>query len=290
MYGGLEEEKAYSLLRNADGAYVLAGTGKVADSVNEVASLLKTDSLGNLIWERVLNNGLDDFGYSVQQTLDGGYIVGSNTATNARLTRTDSLGFVLWRKEFRSAGAFTEYIPVGRTADGGYVTTGMPQLIKTDSLGNEEWEKSDYDRVMGVTSLQQTRDHGYVLVGAAMSATDSDDADVCLLKTDSLGNSQWMRTSGGANRDEAYWVQQTSDQGYVACGETDSYGRAEGDVYIVRTDSAGNVGWTKTLGLWGEGHCIQQTMDGGFVIAGLLYDSTTDKQLMFLAKLAQESK
>jgi len=94
--------------------------------------------------------------------------------------------------------------------------------------------------------VQQTNDGGYIIAGR----TDSFGAglsDFWLIKTDAGGNMQWNKTFGGADSETATSVIQTSDGGYVIVGLTNSSGTSP-DFYMVKTDSNGNLDWSKTYG------------------------------------------
>ena len=90
------------------------------------------------------------------------------------------------------------------------------------------------------------------------------------INAQNAGDTLWTKTYGGANSDKGWCVQQTSDEGYIISGWTDSYGAGSYDIYLVKTDAAGDTIWTKTYGEEGsdDGRCIRQTPDGGYIIAG----------------------
>jgi hypothetical protein len=94
--------------------------------------------------------------------------------------------------------------------------------------------------------------------------------DVYIIKTDASGDTLWTRTYGGTSDDAAYSVQQTSDGGYIVAGTTSSFGAGGEDVYLIKTDVAGDTLWAKTYGGIhnDDGYSIQQTSDGGFIVAG----------------------
>jgi uncharacterized delta-60 repeat protein len=96
----------------------------------------------------------------------------------------------------------------------------------------------------------------------------------------------FFKTFGGENEDVGYSVQQTSDGGYIVAGYTNSYGSGSYDVLLLKTDSDGNELWMQTFGEGYDdrGYSIQQTSDGGFVIAGYTYSFDSDSYDMWLLK------
>jgi hypothetical protein len=194
---------------------------------------LRADGFGDTAWTRTYGGADPDLAISVQQTTDGGYVIAGWTA---------------------SYGAGESDV----------------WLIKTNANGDTVWTKTfggtDYDEGC---SVQQTTDGGYIIVGTTQSFGGGG-SDVWLIKTDANGDTVWTRTYGGVDSDGGSSVHQTSDGGYIVAGTTWSYGSGSGDIWLVKADASGDLAWAVTFGGAGrdDGFRVQQTTDGGYVIAG----------------------
>jgi len=233
IYGVADEDYAYSVQQTSDGGYILAGLTSSFGAGSDDIFLIKTDANGNIIWAKTYGGTSGDWASSVQQTSDGGYILAGSTYTFG-------------------AGNYDAF------------------LIKTDANGNVQWAKTyggtDDDYAF---SVQQTSDGGYIVVGGT-SSFGAGWGNIFLIKTDANGNVQWAKTYGGTSGDGAYSVQQTSDGGYILTGWTLSFGAGLADIILIKTDANGNVQWAKTYGEanWDYGYSVQQTSDGGYIVAG----------------------
>jgi hypothetical protein len=117
-------------------------------------------------------------------------------------------------------------------------------------------------------SIQQTSDGGFIIAGGTYSF-GAGSSDMYLIKTDSLGNTQWTRTYGGPGEELANSVRQTRSGGYILTGLTSSFGAGGYDIYLVRTNTQGDTLWTKTYGGINDdiAVCLQITHDYGYIIA-----------------------
>jgi hypothetical protein len=185
----------------------------------------------------------------------------------------------LWTKTFGGINAEKGNC-VQQTTDGGFVIVGSTNsfgageddiwIIKTNVNGDTIWTKT-YGGNTGEEgySVQQTNDGGYIIVGYTDSFGSGED-DVWLIKTDENGDSLWAKTFGGSGDEGGFSVEQTDDGGYIIAGYTTSFGAGEEDVWLIKTDANGDTLWTQTFGgSWYDcAHSVQQTTDGGYIIAG----------------------
>ena len=285
-FGGTAYDFGYCVQQTMDGGYIITGNTNGFGAGNADVYLIKTDANGNSLWTKTYGSGGNDFGYSVQQTSDGGYIIaGSFSAGFAHvyLIRTDANGDTLWTKTFGGTGDDIG-TSVQQTTDGGYIITGWTNsfgagnsdvyLIKTDTNGDSLWTKTfggaNYD---GGWCVQQTTDGGYVVIGYTQSF-GAGAADVYLIRTDANGNLLWSKTFGGTGYDWGFSVQQTTDGGYIFGGNTYSFGAGNSDVYLIKTNTYGDSLWSKTFGGIDDdrAYSIQQTTDSGYIISGLTYN------------------
>lgn len=235
-------------------------------------------------WEQMYGGDGEDWGYSVQQTTDGGYIITGKThsfgngQSDLYLIKTDNNGDTLWTKTFGYDG-FDGGFTVKQTNDNGFIIVGWFDLIydrecwliKTNEFGEILWNKllGGYDLDFGL-SVQQTQDGGYIVTGYTQSIENVDDKDLFLIKTDENGNEQWSQTFGGQGDERGLSVQQTNDGGYIITGLTTSFGFGQEDLWLIKTDENGIEEWNRTHGdiYDGGGTFVQQTNDGGFIISG----------------------
>jgi len=283
-FGGSADDYGKCVQQTTDGGYIIAGyTFSYGSGSNDIY-LIKTDSAGNEIWSHTFGGWDSDAAYSVQQTTDGGFIIVGDTesfssSSSIYLIKTDNTGNLQWSRELGSA--FEDYgRSVQQTSDGGYIVVGYKKpsggnntdinLIKTDALGYEQWYQwFGGDGIDEGYCVRQTSDGGFIITGTT-SVTGTYPNDVCLLKTDNSGNQQWLQTFGGGSSDIGYSVRQTEDGGYIVVGNTTSFGAGGDDVYIINTNSSGDEQWNIVYGDYNYdgGSDVQQTTDGGYIIAG----------------------
>jgi hypothetical protein len=281
-YGGTSDEGASSVQQTSDGGYIVAGF-TTSFGTGYDAFLIKTDANGDIIWAKTY--GGTSYASSVQQTSDGGYIVAGSTYSSGTgsndifLIKTDAKGNIQWAKIY--GGTVSDFaFSVQQTSDGGYIVAGFTTsfgageadifLIKTDAKGNIQWAKT-YGGATddGAFSVQQTSDGGYIVAGTTDSF-GTGEWDIFLIKTDANGNIIWSKTYGGKGFEGASFVRQTNDGGYIVAGNTNSFGAGGWDIFLIKTDAKGNIQWAKTYGGMSDDKAssVQQTSDGGYIVAG----------------------
>lgn len=265
-YGEQYSESAHDIKQTIDGGHILAGSGGGV-------GILKLDQDGEIEWQRRYYGAKTN---SIQQTYDGGYIVaGQKGSAECLVLKLSSNGEIEWQKSYVGAGMGS----IVQTSEGGYVVVDTSSadfgIFKLTSTGEIEWQHvyggSHYD---SASSIQQTYDGGYIIAGSTRSfSTDQNDYDMWILKLSSEGDIKWQKTYGGSGNDNALCIQQTNDEGYIVSGCTTSFSTSKGggyDFIILKLSSKGKIEWQKT---YGAGHderaySIQQTYDGGFIVAG----------------------
>jgi len=287
-YGGYYEDDASSVLQTDDGGFVFTGrTETTMDSLEDIC-IVKTDIEGDTIWTHAYGGSENDWGKSIIQTTDGGYVVSGvfeyNSFTHIPsvvcLLRTDANGDTLWMRTYGGSN-YDQGMSVVQTIDEGFIVTGYTSsfgagytdvyLIKTNVDGDTVWTRTYGGSNSDVGfSVVQTSDGGYIVAGATESF-GAGGSDVYLVKTDSDGDTTWTRTYGGGSYDRGYSVAQTSDGGYIVAGVTESFGAGGSDVYLVKADAVGETIWTRTYGgsYNDMGYSVAQTSDGGYIVAGV---------------------
>ncbi|NNF97767.1 MAG: collagen-like protein [Desulfobacteraceae bacterium] len=269
------------------GGYVLTGSyGNTA--------LTRTDENGNTLWTQggQFDGGLSSYSASVQETDDGGFITAGSYGDwdyyiQAYLFKTNRDGVLLWTKTYGERPEQYSANSVQQTGDGGYIIAGvcgprsgyesdrMGYLLKTDGLGNKEW-----DKILGAPDnfearcVRQTRDGGYIIAGSITHGPPlAKKRDVLLMKTDASGNPLWTKYHGSDASNDGHSVLQTVDGGYIIAGMGVNI-NGHMDAYLLKTDGQGNATWERLLGSprTEVGHAVSQTPDGdGYIIVGYTY-------------------
>jgi hypothetical protein len=263
-FGGTEQDICNLMVQTKDGGYILGGSSK--SDRNEHKSqpnlgsfdywIIRLDANGNKLWDKTYGGADYDFLYSLQQTPDGGILLGGYSDSGISGNKTvwnglpdywvlklDANGNKLWDKSFGEADADAIYV-LKQSSNGGFYLGGgaaknhTPTLKRKRRTGDEFhvahfdengtllWEKTyggqrdDY-----LTALQPTHDGGCVIGGISTSGRNGDKTqpnqgkgDYWVVKLDANGQKKWDRTYGGKNFDYLSAIEPTSDGGFILGG------------------------------------------------------------------------
>jgi len=280
-------------LQTPDGGYICGGYTADVFATTSSLFLVRTNGNGDTLWTKSYGGPLQDLGWFLQQTSDGGYVLSGVTQSfgagneDIYLVKTDSLADLVWSRTFGGINNDRGNC-IRQTADGGYIVVGFTEsfgagssdicLIKTDANGDSLWTK-----IFGGTSddvgtfVLQTADGGYIVTGVTNSF-GTGNGDLFLIKTDQNGNPQWQKAYGDIGYDYGYSIQQLIDGSYVVAGYTSSFGAGDDDCYLIKTNSAGDLLWSKTYGGAGidRARSVLQTADSGYMLAGFSYSFSSN--------------
>jgi len=241
-FGGTGSDYLYSIQQTADKGFILGGSSISGISGDKSQPswgnfdywIVKTDSQGIKQWDMGFGGSADEWLYSIQQTIDSGFILGGYS--NSGISGNKS----------QASWGVADY-----------------WIVKTDALGSKQWDMDFGGTEQDVlSSIEQTSDSGFILGGYSNSGISGNKsqatwglADCWILKTDALGNKQWDKDFGGTVNEELFKVSQTTDGGYLISG--DSYSPIGGDktennlgseqTWVLKTDALGNKQWDKTI-------------------------------------------
>lgn len=217
-YGGREEDEMYALKQTADGGYIFAGTSESGIGGDKTQAskgeddywVIKTDANGIKQWDKDFGGDEDDYLYSLDQTKDGGYILGGKSNSGISGDKTEA-----------------NWDPTNETSD--------YWVVKITATGIKQWDKRFGGANVDVLyTLQQTNNLGYILGGFSSSGLSGDKSqagqgtsDFWIVKINDRGKKQWDKRFGGTNREGLFSLRQTSDSGYILGGK--SFSNISGD-------------------------------------------------------------
>jgi len=235
---------------------------------------------------RTFGTDFYDYGYGIDETFDGGVIIcgskeyRSDRTKDAVIIKTDEDGFGEWEKHFGGAGN-EEFYSVKQCMNGGFIAAGYSSsygggndvyVVKVDHYGNFEWDQiyggSNIDKAYEII---ETMNGDFVLVGFTNSPGISNgNHDFWLQKIDNQGNTIWRKGIGELNHEMGYDVVELDDGSLLVVGSKDYYDEAGKDIYLIKTDSLGNMIWEKTFGSSGAydeiGYSIHPAYPSGYLI------------------------
>ena len=274
LIGGSGIDVANSIQQTIDHGYIVAGysgssaSGDVTGTTHGSNDfwVVKLDSVGTIVWNKLLGGAGSDQANSVRQTKDSGYIVAGFSTSSATGDVTGT-----------NHGA----------------STNDYWIVKLDGAGNIVWNK-----LIGgagdefANGIQQKTDLCYIVGGHSTSSSNGDvitanhgSSDYWIVKLDAVGNIVWNKLLGGINADQANSIQQTADLGYIIAGgsassfsgDVSSPNHGGSDYWMLKLDASGNIVWNKLLGGAGSeiAYFARQTFDGSYIVAGYSTSSMT---------------
>jgi hypothetical protein len=270
--GGSNGELVGDMISTSDGGYVLAASSSSDISGDKTENskgltdiwIVKINDLGVILWQKTIGGSSNDGATAIQETTDGGYIVGGGSASDISGDKTEPC--------FVSAD-FTEKRDIW--------------VLKLDATGTIVWQNTIGGTLLdSLSTLKQTPDGGYLLGCVSASNISGDKTenawgtsrDYWIIKIDTLGNIVWQKTIGGLSDDPLIDLVLTNDGGSIACGFSFSdvsgnktaASKGATDYWIVKLNSTGAIAWQKTFGGSNTEFFpnIIATTDGNFILSG----------------------
>ena len=274
----------YLIQTNDDGYLVAGNTSLLGDDYSNVL-MLKVDHTGEQVWRKDYTYSSNDRVNTVIELEDGSLVMAgfstsnTNSSKDLLIMRTDSEGNIEWQSLY---GDTRDEIAnsISSASDGGFIIAGeitnentgnsSCYLLKVNNKGEFEWDRSFGGSLNDQGFfLISANDGGFVITGVTRSQNDSS-GDLWLIKVNNTGEILWEKTFGGENFESGRSLQQTSDEGYIIVGQTESFGNGNNDAYLLKTDSQGNEIWSRTYGGSGtdQGRYVVETLDQGYIISG----------------------
>ena len=262
VYGGSDSDVARDMKPAKDGGFIVVGNTTSWGAGEKDVYLLKLDKNGVVEWAYAYGGEHYDYGFSVIQCLDGGYMVAGETSSYGRgsdvyLLKVDALGTVQWSNVYGGSG--TDFAFNLAELEDGFVVALQTNsygagnfdeaILKLDKVGNVQWFKTYGGKKDDLGfDLLLTSDGGFALAGSTLSYGKGRE-DFYMVKADRKGDIEWSRTYGEVGFDQCQAITETDD-GYVLCGISSSFQGLEyaNDIYVVRINDKGIVKWSKTFG------------------------------------------
>ncbi len=236
-HGTSQHDILNELKQTSDGGYILGGHIYGFSPPQNLTVygaydflVIKIDAAGNLEWQKTYGGSDDDYIESLQQTTDGGYILGGYSRSNISGVKTEN-------------------------SNGG--SNGDYWLVKIDASGNMQWQNDiGGSSLEWMKTVRQTQDGGYILGGYSYSGVSGDkteanrgSADFWIVKTNDMGSVQWQKTLGGSSDDVFQSLDVLADGSYILCGWTSSNisgdktvaSKGESDFWIINLSDPGAV-------------------------------------------------
>lgn len=283
-YDSPYDQEGQDVLQMPDGGYLIGGytTNQTLNDMDVL--LIKTDAGGNQVWKKTYGGNKPDYPHHMLAAADGNYFLIGHSQSygggdyDILLLKIDPSGNTIFLKTFGGWGNDygSDIVP---TSDGNYMIIGSTNswssdhnvyLLKIDPAGAVLWTKelggsgNDFG-----SAVHPTPDGGYMVFGTTFSWGTAGDA--LQMKIDASGSVQWQNNFGGNGYDECVYGELNSDGSAVLAIRDSSGSGTDIDIRVIKTDAGGGVQWNKVYGgnRKDTPKMIQNTMDGGYVVAGI---------------------
>ncbi len=305
-YGGSGNERFFNVIATADSGFFFIGetdsyqsgdvTGKYPDTCahcyNPNVWMVKTNSMGAILWEKSIGGSKSEYLRSLVQTPDGGFaFIGVSNSTDGDLTginpvqdvwfvRINDTGKVLWQKTY-GGSKLESPIELKKTLDNGFIFTSIADsddgdvndrqagrdiwIVKLDSTGTMQWNKTygGGKDDQGGASVIESIDGGYLFVSHPVSSdgditANKGGTDIWMVRLNDTGKILWEKSFGGTGNEGFKRVIQTPDSGFVVAAMTAS---SNGDVtknngpydwWILKANKSGAKVWQMSIGSTGN--------------------------------------
>lgn len=249
VYGGPSYDEGFGVSQTSDNGFLIFGNSSSMGWGNTDVIIIKTDSVGNVQWNKAYGGSGVDLGKAFYKLKDSTYVVCgfSNNGTHG--------GYDLWVFQINKSGV----------------------VLWDKKFGGADWEIAH--------SIIQTNDNNLAIVGETYTAGNKQN-NVLLMKIGINGDSLWAKTFGGDSIDIGYSVAECYDKGFIIGGCSNSYDDKGLDMFMIKTDSLGTNEWQRIYGDKKEdcANSIIQTPDSGFVAAGYLTWEDIGKRTVYILK------
>lgn len=279
-FGGHGNDFGLTFCQTDDGGYLLAGITRSFGAEGNDMYLVRINKDGMLLWSRTIGWKHQDAIRSAI-AVDGGFILAGDVwdhgfwRQDIYMMKIDDQGNDVWGRYYGTNAHDIGFKVIPSDDEGYFIlgysrgmeTTGDLFLIKTDSIGYQEWSHnygSEYDDY-GFDLLQEK--NGDILMIGSKGGFFEDvhnnflntDADIYLIKTDDNGNELWQKTFGGNEHDFGQAMSATDDDGFYLFGSSQSNSAGSFDMILIKTDNEYNESWRKTFG--GAGYEYGMSID-----------------------------
>jgi len=297
-YGMNSSDIAKGIVQVYDSGFVACGFGSTqANSSNDIY-LVKVDQHGGFVWEKTYGglseNMANDIAYSPS---DSSILIVGSKGNNDWLLKLDKNGDSLWTRTYSDSAVFESIIT---TSDGGILMTGEEYrlsgfygyVVKTDNIGLIEWVK--YFEGGGSEYLNDSKELSpsqYIVSGYSLQDFPTSFVNGIIRRLDSDGSQMWYKTFGD-NLQEYFEASLISNQNeYIFVGNKQVLSGTSSNllIYLVKTDSSGNLLWENQLGedlpINQSGFALCNAPDSGYIICGT--KSSPDGVSVYVVKIGE---